>query len=897
LGAAVLLSAALVPAVFDLRTGAIALRYDPSTNQLLPHDEAASAFYRQTRKLFGNDETLIVALRSDDVFRAQTLDSLRRMAERIAALPGVHHVSSLATTALPRGGGDGDELSFQPLLARAPASETERNALRLEALANPLVAGKLVSRDAKLTTLVVHFDDFSDREFFKRGFDADIERIASEEARGAEVYVTGVPHLKLAATGVTFAAVQARLPWIAAVVFAVLVLTFRTARGVLAPLVVVGLTELFTFALLGLTGRPLNAVTATLPALLAILGLVYSVHVISAFYDELREAPNRSARESMFRALRRLWLPMLLAALTTATGLLAALATPVHATRQFAWLALAGILVAFATSVIVTPAMLLGFGRPSGFARQKAPLPPDWFARFASATARFVTRRPAGVGALFAVLLAVSLFAAARVRISTDVAHAFPEGHPARSSFDAINRRLDGATSLRVVVTAESPGQLAEPANLRALADLEAWLESQPEVGSVSSVTDWLRLLHRAADPNDAGTLPEGQPLAQELLLLGRGETQNELIDPGLSHANLVVNTQSIATDEIRGLVHRTQTQLARLPAPLHGRVTGQAVVFQSLFDQLVAAQVESLMLSLGVVYVILSLFFLSPIAGLRALAPNIVPVAFYFGALGAAGVPLSLATSIVAPIALGFALNDTIHYFARFAADARRLADEEAATLRALVTVGRPMTYSTLALCAGFTVLATSNLDELVRIGVAASSTLAIAWLCDFTLTPALCVGLRVVTLWDTLSLDLGPAPQASIPLLRDLTPSQCRIVAQLGSLRSVPAGQPLLRSGVGGREMYLVIDGLVEAWIETPLGRQVLNRFSRGDLFGEVGFYTTKHSAELVVVERARLLRLTQRSFERLERRSPRISAVIYRNLSRILAGRVAETTERIR
>jgi CRP-like cAMP-binding protein len=92
-------------------------------------------------------------------------------------------------------------------------------------------------------------------------------------------------------------------------------------------------------------------------------------------------------------------------------------------------------------------------------------------------------------------------------------------------------------------------------------------------------------------------------------------------------------------------------------------------------------------------------------------------------------------------------------------------------------------------------------------------------------------------------------------------------------------------------------VIDGVLEATLETPMGHVVLNRFERGDLVGEVGFYTRRHSAEIAVVERARLLRLTEQSFARLDKRSPKIAAVLYRNLSAIMAGRLADTTERIR
>ena len=120
--------------------------------------------------------------------------------------------------------------------------------------------------------------------------------------------------------------------------------------------------------------------------------------------------------------------------------------------------------------------------------------------------------------------------------------------------------------------------------------------------------------------------------------------------------------------------------------------------------------------------------------------------------------------------------------------------------------------------------------------------------------------------------------------------------LVAQMGGVQRIKAGQELSHAGETAREMYLVIDGLVEASVETPLGRVVLGRFSRGDLLGEVGFYTARRSASLSVLENAHLLRLTPESFERLDRRSPRIAAVLYRNLSRIMAERVINTTERI-
>jgi predicted RND superfamily exporter protein len=898
LGVALALTAATLPGVIDLQTGELRLEYDPSTNQLLPRDEAPNAFYRRARRIFGNDETVIVALRADDAFSPAALASLVRLSQRLAALPGVHHVSSLATVPVPRG--SDDELRLSPLLVRLPANDDECEALREAALANPLLAGSLVSRDGRMTAIVVHFADFSDREFFKRRLDPEISRVARAEARGVEVHISGTPWVKVAEVGATSAALRERLPAILLVLAGVLTLAFRTVRGVLLPLVTIALAQVWTLAIVGYWGRPLNAVTVMVPLLVVILGLVYAVHVISAYYDELRFSPGGDPGALIVRALRRTWGPMLLAALTTAVSLLATLMTPVRAVREFGGLALVGILVAYVAAMTVTPALLLAFGRPRGLiAVNAAPLPPDRFARFATATAHFVVRRRRPIIVAFAIVLVAALAAASRVRVSTETIQAFPPGSSVRTDFDAINGGLDGATSFSVVVDSGYREGFSDPTNLRALLGLQRWLARQPEVGGTTSVVDWLLALNGAAEGAEPALveLPESRLAIAQWLMLGRNDEQDRLIDAAWQRANLIVRTPRPGTADLRALLERLEARLEELPEPLRARVTGQAIVFQSLWDDVAVQQTQSLVLSLVVVYVILSLLFVSPRAGLRALVPNLIPVAGYFAVLGIFDVPLNIATSVVAPMALGFALNDTLHYFARFAFEARRLANEESATVQALVTVGRPMTYTTLAICASFAVLIGSPLDTLSWIGTTAAAALALAWLCDFLLTPALCVGLRVVTLWDTLSLDLGERPQSSIPLLSGLSTAQCRIVAQMASLHSVAEGQPLLRSGSEGREMFLVIDGRLEASVETPMGRVVLNRFSRGDLVGEVGFYTRRHSAEISIVERARLLRLTQRTFERLDRHSPRIAAVLYRNLSRIMAGRLADTTELLR
>jgi hypothetical protein len=305
---------------------------------------------------------------------------------------------------------------------------------------------------------------------------------------------------------------------------------------------------------------------------------------------------------------------------------------------------------------------------------------------------------------------------------------------------------------------------------------------------------------------------------------------------------------------------------------------------------------VQSILLALVIVYVLLGALFLSFRIGLIALIPNVLPVVFFFGVLGLFGIPLSPGISVVAPMVLGLAIDDTIHYFSRFNREVRNTGDQFVATVDTLRYVGRPVTYTTLGLCLGFLALTTADVQMQVDVGVMAALSLAFAWLADFVLTPALCARVRFVTLWDALSLDLGSRPQDTIGLFKGLNSFQARIFARMASIISVPAGTRIIHYGDTGTEVFAVIDGKVRVSIEGQGGQVDLGSYGRGHAVGEAGLYGQKRTANVDVVEDARLLRVTGKSLERLRARYPRIAAKVLRNLNEVLAQRLGSATARL-
>jgi hypothetical protein len=320
-------------------------------------------------------------------------------------------------------------------------------------------------------------------------------------------------------------------------------------------------------------------------------------------------------------------------------------------------------------------------------------------------------------------------------------------------------------------------------------------------------------------------------------------------------------------------------------------------VLLNRTVDDIASGQLQSLGTALLTIYLTLSALLLSFRVGLVALFPNLLPIAIYYGTLGLSGVPLGLSTSLIGSIALGIAVDDTVHYFARFNVAARRRGHEERATAETLRAVLRPVTFTTVGLCLGFLVLTLSDLRSQVQFGLLAAFTLAVAWALELTLSPALCSGVRLVTLWDLLALDLGRSPERSIPLFDGLRPRQARIFALMSKIVELPAGKRLFSEGEKGNEMFVVVDGELVASVERDGRRIEYGRMRRGDVVGEIALFSEGRTADVDVVTDARLLRFGQADLERLGRRYPRIAARVYRNLNRVLAQRVVTTARALR
>jgi predicted RND superfamily exporter protein len=876
--------------LFDVQARELRLPIDASIEGLLPVDDPALQVFKETVAVFGDDDVLLVAWFADALFSPEILRELKELHRELVALPFVEGVDSLVSA--QRIVTDARETHIESFLSHVPATLEEGERLRREALADPLYRGQIVSDDGRGTLLVVRLTA-DDSDALAAQVDQIAELSSSGAPRGVTAFVSGPVFARLETSRVLFRDLRVVLPLAVLGTLLIAAIGMRTVRGVVLPLLANSVALLITLAIYAATGHSLNFVTVVMPPVVFVVGFAYAVHVVSD-YDRQLQCGKRGA-EAVEATLRELLLPLSLTAGTTAVGFASLAASNIESIRTFGLYSAAGTLVAWLAAWTVVPIGLRVFGGARSELATEAER--GALVSFAPKLARFDTRHRSAIVAAGAVVAILSALAATRIDVSTDFLANFPRESAVRRDFERLSESFSGAVPIRVLVRADRPGRLLETDALRAIEDLDGWLDEQPEVGGVASFSDVIALLYRGFAPSvPEEEVPSSEALTEQLLLLGGGDETARFVDARYQQTLLHTRSTASASGDMAALIARVEARLAELPAGLTGYVTGSSVLVARTIDDITRGQIRSLLGALLVIYLVLATLFGSFRVGALALVPNALPILAYFGLLGFSGITLNATTGLVASIVLGIAVDDSIHFLSRFNHEARRVADEEAGVERALSNVIRPVTFTTAAMCLGFSGLLASELRNQTDFGMLAAATLAFAWLLDLTFTPALASRLRFVTLWEALTVDLGAAPHKTIPLFSGLSHRQARVAALMGAIESFEPGARIFQLGDTGSEICVVIDGELVATLPREGEDRVLRPLQRGDLIGEVALFHGTRTANVDARTPVRVLRLNEGCLERLQVRYPRIATQLYRNLGGILAHRLADTTDRL-
>ncbi len=872
---------------WDWQKHQLALVIDPALERLLPAQDEDRKVFEQARSIFGDrDPVLLTVNFGSEVFTAEHLAKIDALTQALREQPGVSAVFSLATA--PNLLASGEDVDVSTFTQQAEATPETIPRLKAQLNSNPVYKNGLVSQDGKETAFAISLEGMNEAQFRAANYPDALTALAKKITGAPTVRITGVAVVKRATTEALLKTFRVTVPGIFLVIVLVLVFSFRDLRLAFAGTLTVAVAMLFTFALLRLLGYRLHVLTALTPVLVVTQGLCYSIHWLSELmHEEADDAPPAPLAARAENATVKGALPLFLNSITASAGFVALLTSGLPAISQFAILSSLGIVIAMVLTLTLLPALVQLLGhKPVHLKTGK------FYIAVANWLAALAIRKRGLIIGVSVCLMAIGLTLSASLKPSAEFVRGFPKNSAVLLDYDAINANFAGANVLTVLIETNVTDSLTDPALVGKIDKLSAWLRKQPEVGAVYGYPDLIKLLNRSLNEGNAAAqqIPVEAAAIKQLLVFGGGDQVKNLLDAQFKTAQLVVRVKVDDAGSLTDFSHRVEEQLKALPPPLNAHLTGSSLLATHTVENLTSGQWKDVLLTAFIIWTVLAIIFTSPRAALIALLPNLTPVAVYFGLLSLTGIGLTPTTCLIASVVLGISVDDTIHYMIRFNEEARASGSEELAVRHALGGVLKPITLTMIALCLGFLVFTGSDMESQVQFGWLAAFTLFLSWISDITLTPALASLVRIVTIWDMLRLDLGQSPQHTIPLLSGLSLRQARTFALLSNLEAVGPGTRLITEGDYARNIYVVVDGQLQAWVERDGEKKLLSSMGRGAVMGEAGYFGQRRTANVDALSETRLLRFDSQDLERLRVRHPRIAATVFRNLNRIQAERIS-------
>ncbi|MFZ5994432.1 MAG: efflux RND transporter permease subunit [Thermodesulfobacteriota bacterium] len=714
----------------------------------IPNDSSLEAFtlgndpdklYLDRFKVqFGTDETIVIAFMTEDIFTKSSLALIKRITERIESLENVEKVTSL--TNVNNTVGTNEDFIVEHLIKDINESEQDVKRAKSEALSNPLYVKNIISDDSKTTAILVKIADVPGNRAYKDTLITQIKDILSQEEQktGQQFYTAGARLINYYFNRFVDGDTKRFIPATLALISIISFIIFRKLKAVLILLADVFICLIWTEGILYFKGATLNTVTAIIPPLIMALSVAVGIHVLTQY--QKRHKPELDKKSVLLDTICHLWRPCFLAAFTTAIGFASLCVSQVPPIQDFGIVAAIGMLFCFGVSMTFIPATLALIKKNDeieGTADNK-----DFLDRIVCGIARFTEIYPKAILIFSSLIMIVSLLGAVRIIIDTNLLDFFKKDSDVYTSTNFIEQNIAGVTFLDISLESEDIDTFKDPEALKKIEQMETFLKNQTQVDNVLSINTCLKDMNKSFHNEDQAyyRIPDSRNMIAQYLLLYSADDLEDYVDSDYRWTRVSARVTEHSSKRLKGLIETIKIYLAdNFGGPIKARVTGTAVLESNLIQRIFDSQVQSLSMAMVIIFGLMFILFKSVKVGLISIAPNIFPIIVNFGLMGWFGIPLDNATVMISAVAIGIAVDDTIHFVSQFAREAEKKGGYNQHVCDTLESKGRAMISTSVVLFTGFAVLVLSSFVPTIYFGLLTAGIMVTALIGDVIILPAL--------------------------------------------------------------------------------------------------------------------------------------------------------------
>ena len=741
------------------------VKSDNSLDAYFDKSDPAYIAYSEYLDEFLSDEVTYIVYRAPDREHGPfNIDAMRQVAQLSQAfadeVPYVRDVISLPTVEFIRA--DGDSITVDELMLDFPEDQAELLRLRKEVLSRPLYVNYLINAKADYAAIILEMERSSVDPLEKIIYDPakgnELENLypqvsdnkireilARPEFAGIDFFVTGDVPMNSAYNHV-FMEDAAIGTAVTLVILAILsAILFRASLiALLGPLVVVLLSIVMVMGMMGAFGWVLGLFFGIVPTLICAVGVAQSVHILLEFQRAYAETGDRQA--SVKAAIAKVGGACLLASITTAVGFLVMSVSQLKVLSEMALYAASGVIFTFVLSMTLL-VVVLSFGKPGKTAKPsqvKSTVLPV-ILRAVEACIAINLRRPILLLALGAMVLLVSLVGLTQIKVDFNFLEDFKPHVEWRQDTEVAESVMGGILNVTYIIDTNDSEGVKRPDVLKAIEGIQQFAESQALVKKAYSVVDVQKDLNRSFHGDDPAwyRLPEERDLiAQSFLVyeISGGKELQEFVSQDYSRTVMELRVEMTGSAAITELLNTIDDYIAANPIPnAQVRKTGIGLMWVKMGEYIADTQLYGYSLLFIMVAGFLCLAFGSVKVGMLAMIPNVAPVLVVLGLMGWLGIHLDYMKLLLATIAIGIAVDDTLHLVIRFRRCFLQSGNYRRALEDSMRDVGPALLITTVILLGAFSCYLLSNMAIISSFGVLLCVAISVALLADMLFMPAL--------------------------------------------------------------------------------------------------------------------------------------------------------------
>jgi predicted RND superfamily exporter protein len=732
---------------------ALRLEVDADLVNIIPDNSAVKRLAEKYGTVNSSDSHALLIFMSPDLFTARKIALVMDACSKVEAVEYVKSgITPFNFLAFENRGGRLVIGTTAPG-GRSPATDEEARALRERLMADPQARNLVISSDGAALCAIYAVESIKNRTPILEDIEAAVAPLGGE----VDVRIVGSMPFNRAMMKHLYADLPVFLGLALVLILVSYYLSFRTARSLILPVLVVVLGAVWTVGTMTLLGLKLTVVSVITPPLVLILGSSYSLHVLNQYYREARV--SGSDKKWIVDSVTHINTTIFLAAITTVFGFVSLLPASLRQLREFGVAMAIGIAYCGVLALMFLPAVLSLLKPPT--AGQRDRVLEGFLARSLGRLTTAVTR---GRWIVFAVSLLIAAgFAIAQrsVRFETNFYKYLRHTEPAVVNNNLLIEKFTGYESLYLTLSApdDRPGYFLDPAVLAAVSRYETALAADADVKYLSSFAAYLRGMNRAM--TGASEVPSTRPL---VLLLSKYFAAISSTPIGASLTGTLVNRDfSRYTILLHVWDHETldlafESSLASimprlkalgagaLPEGITAEYWGSTITILSTSTILMRNQVSSILLSAVLVFLVSAVVLRSVRHGLLVLAPLAVGIMMNFIIMALFSIPLDAVTICFASIAIGIGVDNAIHLTIQFRRQRQIWPGEPQKVIEhTLKVAGRPMVLTSLSITCALLVFVFSAFRPIFYFGVLISLSLVNTTAGALTLLPSLLyAGLR---------------------------------------------------------------------------------------------------------------------------------------------------------